>query len=139
MTDKVPSKKEIQEIFEESEQEKPNKETITQSQKANPESLQQEESTEKEITYEEGDIGSASEIAKQKLAKAMNKTADSTISISKEDDIWNAVVEIVDEEYLPGMKVKSMSDIIGVYEVKLSNDGNLLSWTKKSSHKRGQI
>lgn len=100
-------------------------------------SKEREENTEKEHTSGM-DIKQASETAKKKLAEALNKKADNTISISREGDKWGVVVEIVDEEYLPGKNLKSMSDIIGVYEVKLNDKGGLLSWTKKSSHKRGQ-
>lgn len=94
---------------------------------------------EKKPGYTQGvSIKEASEIAKKKLAEALNKQADNTVSISREGDNWSAVVEIVDEEYLPGKNLKSMNDIIGVYEVKLSDKGALLSWNKKSVHKRGR-
>ena len=83
------------------------------------------------------DVKQASETAKKKLAEALNKKSNATISISKEADYWNAVVEIVEEEYLPGKNLQSMNDIIGVYEIKLNAGGDLISWTKKSSHKRG--
>jgi hypothetical protein len=79
----------------------------------------------------------ASETAKIKLAEALGKKANATISISKESDGWNAAVEVVEEEYLPGKNLESMNDIIGIYDIKLSRDGELITWTKKSSHKRG--
>ncbi len=83
------------------------------------------------------DVKQASETAKKKLAEALNKKPNATVSISKEADYWNAVVEIVEEEYLPGKDLQSMNDIIGVYESKLNAKGDLISWTKKSSHRRG--
>jgi hypothetical protein len=82
------------------------------------------------------EIKEASETAKKKLGETLNKTPNATISITKEADYWNAVVEVVEEEYLPGKNLRSMSDIIGIYEVKLSDKGELISWTKKSTHKR---
>ena len=83
------------------------------------------------------DIKEVSETAKKKLAEVLNKKANSTASISKEGDFWNAIIEMVDEEYLPGKNIDSMNDIIGVYDVKLNSKGELESYNKKSSHKRG--
>jgi hypothetical protein len=84
------------------------------------------------------DIGRASEIVKKKIGEALNKKPNATISISKEGDDWKAIVEILEEEYLPGKNLQSMSDIIGVYEVQMSSKGDhLINWTKKSSRKRG--
>jgi hypothetical protein len=82
-------------------------------------------------------IKQASETAKKKLEEVLNKKAISTISIFREGNEWSAEVEVLDEEYLPGMNLDSMNDIIGVYEVRLGNNGSLNSWVKKSSHKRG--
>jgi hypothetical protein len=146
-SDKVPSKEEVREVLgsvqsEEGkiiEQAVPETgEEYLQPETSSQEIPKEEQPEEDPITWKEGDIKSASETVKHKLSKALNKKVDSTISISKEDDVWNAVVEVVDEEYLPGMEVNSMSDILGVYEVKLSKGGELLGWTKKSAHKRGQ-
>jgi hypothetical protein len=83
------------------------------------------------------DIKRASEFAKRKLSEALEKKASSTVSISKEGNEWTAMVEVIEEEYLPGKNVRSMNDIIGIYEVKLGNSGELISWLKKSSRKRG--
>lgn len=84
------------------------------------------------------DIKQVSEKAKEKLAEALQKKANAAISVSKEADYWLVAVEIIEEEYLPGKNLSSMNDILAVYEVKLSDAGELLGWTKKSSHKRGK-
>lgn len=89
--------------------------------------------------YPENDIKKMSEIAKKKLTETLNKKAESTISISKEGNEWVAKIEVLEEEYLPAMNLRSMNDIIGIYEVKLSNKGELLNWNKKSSRKRSEI
>jgi hypothetical protein len=99
------------------------------------ESIEKEHKTENR--HDTMDIKLASKTAKEKLSDALNKKANTVVSVSKEGDIWNAVIEIIDEEYLPGKNLDSMSDIIGVYDVKLSDKGELLSWNKKSSRKRG--
>jgi hypothetical protein len=85
------------------------------------------------------DLKQASELAKQKLSEALNKPANATISIEDQGDHWLAVVEIVEEEYLPGQNLKSMNDLLGVYEIKLSHNGKLLKWTRKKSYKRAEI
>jgi len=77
----------------------------------------------------------ASETAKKKLAEVLNKKANATAAISKDGDGWKAVVEMIDEEYLPGHA--SMNDIIGVYVATLDAKGELLSWEKKTIRKRG--
>jgi hypothetical protein len=86
---------------------------------------------------EDNSIKNASENAKRRLSDALSKKANSTVSITKEGEGWNAVVEIIDEEFLPDMNVKSMNDIIGIYEVKLSKSGDLMGWTKVNSKRRG--
>jgi hypothetical protein len=83
------------------------------------------------------EIKEVSEIAKKKLGETLNKTPNAVVSISKKTDSWSAIIEVVEEEFLPGRDLRSMGDIIGVYEVSLSNNGEILGWTKKSSHKRG--
>jgi hypothetical protein len=81
----------------------------------------------------------AADLAQQRLGEALNKKPNATTSISKEGDNWRASVEIVEEEYLPGKNLRSMNDIIGVYEVILNTSGELESWEKKHSHKRGHL
>jgi len=97
-----------------------------------------ESKKDKEITGKGMSIKQAAGVAKEKLAEALNKKANATVSISREGNDWNATVEILEEEYLPGKNVSSMNDIIGVYEVKLNDKGDLTSWVKKGSHKRGE-
>jgi hypothetical protein len=85
------------------------------------------------------DIKSASELARTKLAEVLEKLPNATTSIVKTGDDWEATVEVVEEEYLPGQNLRSMNDLIGVYQVVLSHNGELLSWAKKGTHKRGHL
>lgn len=85
------------------------------------------------------DLKKASEVAKKKLAEALGKPANATTSIERQGENWVAIVEILDEEYLPEQNLRSMNDILGVYEVTLSNDGELLKFERKSSYKRGEV
>jgi hypothetical protein len=79
----------------------------------------------------------ASETIKKNLSETLDKPSNGTTSISKEDSNWTALVEVIEEEYLPGTSLKSMNDIIAVYDVMMSDKGEILSYTKKSTHKRG--
>jgi hypothetical protein len=94
---------------------------------------------ERKSVSENIDIKTASELARTKLADVLGKTANATISIERQGEDWAAFVEIVDEEYLPGQNMRSMSDIIGVYEVTLSSTGELLKFVRKRSNKRGDM
>lgn len=85
------------------------------------------------------DLKRASEAAKKKLAEALEKPANATVSVERQGENWVAMVEILDEEYLPGQNMRSMSDIIGLYEVTLDNNGELLKFTRKNSYKRGEM
>lgn len=80
-----------------------------------------------------------SEIAKKKIAEALDKKAESAVSVFKEGNNWSVDIEVLDEQYLPEQKIKSMNDIIGIYEVKLDSKGELISWVKKSSRQRGNV
>jgi len=86
-----------------------------------------------------GGLGAMSELARKNLSNALNKKAESVISISKQEGGWVSEIEVIDEEYLPEIELKSMNDIIGTYEVQLDDKGELVSWNKKSSRKRGEI
>jgi hypothetical protein len=91
------------------------------------------------VAGSELNLKEASELAKKKLSEALNKPANATISIEDSGEYWLAVVEIVEEEYLPGQNLKSMNDLLGVYEIKLSHQGKLLKWSRKGSYKRAEI
>jgi hypothetical protein len=83
-------------------------------------------------------IQEAADCIKKKLAAALHKDANATISISKEGENWHADVEVIEEEYLPNTALKSMNDILGLYGVEMDQAGNLLTWTKKKTYKRSQ-
>jgi hypothetical protein len=84
------------------------------------------------------DIKKASEIIKTKLGEALDKKANATISIRKEGNEWKADVEVVEEEYLPGQNLRSMNDLLGLYDVSMDDNGNLTGWVKKKMYKRSQ-
>lgn len=84
------------------------------------------------------DIRQASEQAKKRISEALDKKAENTNSISKEGNEWSAMVEVLEEEYIPGMGLKSMNDLLGIYEVRLNEKGELEGWNKRASRKRGE-
>ena len=77
-------------------------------------------------------VEEAAEYAKQRLEKALKKRANSTIAIYKEENEWVAKVEVLEEEHIP-----SKFDLIGIYQVHLDKDGNLISWDKEGTRLRG--
>jgi hypothetical protein len=83
-------------------------------------------------------IQEAADLIKKKVADALHKTANATISISRQEDNWHADVEVIEEQYLPETTLKSMNDILGLYGVEMDQEGNLLTWTKKKTYKRSQ-
>jgi len=100
---------------------------------------EEKDSEPKPIKSNLGEVGKMSELAREKLSDALDKKVDSVVSISEQEGGWLAELDVIDEEYLPDIELRSMSDIIGTYEVKLDNKGELVSWNKKSSRKRGEI
>lgn len=86
------------------------------------------------------DIEQASENVKEKLSKVLKKKAEETVSINKEGTKWVAHVEVLEEVFLPEHpESRSMSDIIGLYEVQLSESGDIIGWKKLKSRKRENL
>jgi hypothetical protein len=100
----------------------------------------EEKSQQKEHSVPSGSLSikDAAETIKKGLGEALDKQANATISIHKEGDNWTADVEVVEEEYLPGQNLRSMNDLLGLYEVHMDDKGNLTSWVKKKMYKRSQ-
>jgi hypothetical protein len=79
-----------------------------------------------------------SEQIKKLLGDALHKKPNATVAIVKEGEQWRADVEVVEEEYLPGQNLKSMNDLLGLYDVTMDKNGQLIQWTKKKMYKRSQ-
>lgn len=64
----------------------------------------------------------------------LNKTAESTISISKEDEGWRVVVEVLERKSVPDTQ-----DILGRYELKLDSNGELLDFKQIALRRRSDL
>jgi hypothetical protein len=83
------------------------------------------------------DLKQVSEIAMKKLSEALNKKVEHVASIKREGEGWQGTVEVVEEEYLPGKNLRSMNDIIGLYDITLDDEGDIINWQKRKTRKRG--
>jgi hypothetical protein len=60
------------------------------------------------------------------------KSNDGVTGISKKDDGWTVSMEVLERKGIP-----DTMDILGLYEIVLNNDGDLLSLERKNLRKRG--
>lgn len=78
---------------------------------------------------------SVSNIANQakKQLSELTKLEPSTVSgMTKEGEEWIVTLEMVEKKSIP-----DSMDVLGVYEVRLNNDGELLNFNRISLRKRG--
>lgn len=78
---------------------------------------------------------SVSNIANQakKQLSELTKLEPSTVSgMTKEGEEWIVTLEMVEKKSIP-----DSMDVLGVYEVRLNNDGELLNFNRVSLRKRG--
>jgi len=70
--------------------------------------------------------------AKKELQAAMNLEVSSVTGISKaEHDGWQVTIELVERKAIPDTQ-----DLLGVYEVRLDEDGHLISFDRKKVRHR---
>lgn len=78
---------------------------------------------------------SVSNIANQakKQLSELTKLEPSTVSgMTKEGEEWLVTLEMVEKKSIP-----DSMDVLGVYEVRLNNEGELLNFNRISLRKRG--
>ena len=64
----------------------------------------------------------------------MGKTSsDGITSLSRTDDGWAVSAEIVERKAIP-----DTMDVLGMYEIRLDDQGNLLSFQRMKLRKRGE-
>ncbi|MDI6779431.1 MAG: gas vesicle protein GvpO [Bacteroidota bacterium] len=71
------------------------------------------------------------EHARKKLSTLTGLKASSTIGATKDEMGWHISVEMVEKQSIP-----DQMDILATYEVLCDEDGNLLSFERKSMRKR---
>jgi len=77
-------------------------------------------------------IKDISEKAKSELKELTGFESVSVTSIKKDGEEWVIAVEMLEKKGIP-----DRMDILGLYEVKMDNTGDLLSYDRKGLRKRG--
>ncbi|HPU78441.1 MAG TPA: gas vesicle protein GvpO [Thermosynergistes sp.] len=70
--------------------------------------------------------------ASEEIAKLAKIQVERVVGLSKADQGWMVSLEGVERRAIP-----ETMDVLGLYEVLLDEDGNLLSFGRKSLRKRG--
>ena len=77
------------------------------------------------------ELGTLIENARKELSKLTGLAASSTVGVTKDERGWNISIEMVEKRSIP-----DQMDILALYEVLLDEDGNLLSFERKSMRRR---
>jgi len=80
------------------------------------------------------DIKDIVENAKKKLVELTGFTSPSAIGVNKEGETWQVIIEITEKP-----SAASNLEVLGIYEVCLDVNGNLLSYKRENMRKRGDI
>ena len=70
-------------------------------------------------------------IVKKEFAGLTNLRVDGITSLSKDDGVYVVSLEALERKAIP-----DSMDVLGIYEVRLDNEGNLLSFERKRLRKR---
>ena len=73
------------------------------------------------------------EKAQQEFVRLGKKPADGVTGLSKTEEGWAVLLEAIERKAIP-----DTMDILGLYELHLDNEGNLLDLTRKKLRKRGE-
>lgn len=71
------------------------------------------------------------ERAREELSKVTGLELGSTLGAAKEEEGWRVSVELVEKHSLP-----DQMDILALYEALVDDEGNLISFNRKSLRKR---
>ncbi len=71
--------------------------------------------------------------AQQEFVKLGKKPADGVTGLSKTEEGWAVLLEALERKAIP-----DTMDVLGLYELHLDNEGNLLSLDRKKLRKRGE-
>lgn len=72
--------------------------------------------------------------AKTQLADLIGLMADSVSDMSREDDGWRLVVNMIELKRIP-----AATDVLAAYEVKLDEDGNVTAYHRSRRYQRDQV
>lgn len=71
------------------------------------------------------------EKARQELSDLTGLTASSTVGAAKDEKGWTVSIEMIEKRSIP-----DQMDILALYEATLDDEGNFLSFKRKSMRKR---
>jgi len=71
--------------------------------------------------------------AQEDFARLSKIPVDGVIGLSKTDEGWVVSLEGLERRAIP-----DTMDVLGLYEVRLDNEGNLLGFDRKKLRKRGE-
>jgi len=71
--------------------------------------------------------------AQEDFAKLSKMPVDGVIGLSKTEEGWVVLLEALERRAIP-----DTMDVLGVYEVRLDSEGNLLGFERKKLRKRGE-
>jgi len=73
------------------------------------------------------------EKAQEDFARLSKIPVDGVVGLSKTDEGWVVSLEALERKAIP-----DTMDILGLYEIHLDNEGNLLDFQRKKLRKRGE-
>jgi len=73
------------------------------------------------------------EKAQQEFVRLGKTPADGVTGLSKTEEGWTVLLEALERKAIP-----DTMDILGLYELHLDNEGNLLDLARKKLRKRGE-
>jgi hypothetical protein len=71
--------------------------------------------------------------ARQEFTKLGKTPADGVTGLSKTEEGWSVKLEALERKAIP-----DTMDVLGLYEIRLDNEGNLLGLDRKRLRKRGE-
>jgi hypothetical protein len=73
------------------------------------------------------------EKARQEFVGLGKKPADGVTGLSKTEEGWTILMEVLERKAIP-----DTLDLLGLYELRVDNEGHLLSLDRKKLRKRGE-
>ena len=70
--------------------------------------------------------------AKESLTRLTNRELDGVIGVSKEGNEWKIILELIERKGIP-----DSSDILGIYEMRLDEGGEILAFNRIKLRRRG--
>jgi len=71
--------------------------------------------------------------AREEFISLGKKPADGVTGLSKTEEGWSILLEALERKAIP-----DTMDVLGLYELRVDNEGNLLSLDRKKLRKRGE-